>query len=455
MTNVQSKFSPIFCTCQEFLHPWTESCTVSTADILVNTVPQSFRIYTVVYVLSLMMRHRMPTVLDIKRMLLGIIQSTAFLSTNSYTFVLYVCLLRKIIGRFYFLTNTFLPAYLASMTAIYIERPVRRPLLALYVANVATETLWRMAESRGFVKSISNGQAIIFGGSVSILLYLYRLGIHKTEPCKDSIFDILRMFVGKGEENINEPEKLAKKRCVQIESLNGGSLTRAIDTYCKYVRFLDKKSDCCPHTEGCLLYAVKGGIKPFIGGIGLQIILKIGLNLRKIIIGHFNLRKYVFNSKTIGLGLFLGSFSFLYKGISCFLRNCTGKDDPRYAIPAGFIGSVAFTQYPDITVALYVMWKTLQILYNLGVANNKILQVPGFVIFLYCLCTAILFHAAIIEPHNLRPSYYKFLHSLSGGRVGLFDRTLLDVWGLKSSDSLQQVMKSTGTGVLSRKFLGA
>ncbi|XP_055847683.1 transmembrane protein 135-like isoform X2 [Episyrphus balteatus] len=456
MTNVQSKFSPIFCTCREFLHPWTDSCTVSTADILINSVPQSIRIYAIVYALSLVMRHRIPTQLDLKRTLLGIIQSTAFLSTNSFTFVLYVCLFRNVIGKFYFLSNTFLPAYLASLTAIYIERPVRRPLLALYVANVATETIWRMAESRGFVKSIPKGQAIIFGVSVSVLLYLYRLGLHNTEHCKDSIFDILRIFVGKDEECMTEKERpMVTPAAVGPESVNNTSISRAVRTYLMCLRWLKGKHDCCPHREGCLQYALMGGVKPFIGGVGLQVVLKIVLNARKILSGRMNLQKNIFDAKTLGLGIFLGSFSFLYKGVSCTLRNIMGKDDARYAIPAGLFGSIAFTQYPDITVALYVMWKSLQIVYNFGESKKKLPKVRGFLIFLYCFCTATLFHAAIIEPLNLRPSYYKFLHSLSGGRVGMFNRTFLDVWGLESSVALREVMKRTGTEKLPKKLLGA
>lgn len=62
------------------------------------------------------------------------------------------------------------------------------------------------------------------------------------------------------------------------------------------------------------------------------------------------------------------------------------------------------------------MWKTLQITYNYGVERGYVPHVPHFSLLLYCASTAMLFHAATWEPLTLRQNYWKFLHSLSGGR---------------------------------------
>lgn len=106
----------------------------------------------------------------------------------------------------------------------------------------------------------------------------------------------------------------------------------------------------------------------------------------------------------------------ILQAVLCILRRTTGKDSPSYAIPAGLIAGVAFTRYPDTTVALYVLWKVAQITYLMGINKGIVPRIPGFTEFLYCFSTAILFHAALLEPTNLRPSYWKFLHSISGGR---------------------------------------
>lgn len=88
-------------------------------------------------------------------------------------------------------------------------------------------------------------------------------------------------------------------------------------------------------------------------------------------------------------------------------------------------------------------------------------------IFLYCLSTATLFHAALVEPQNLRLSYWKFLYDLSGGRSVSFDLILhssrvlfslkkffriatmsrlpIDEFGLESSRQLQDILQKTRT----------
>lgn len=82
-----------------------------------------------------------------------------------------------------------------------------------------------------------------------------------------------------------------------------------------------------------------------------------------------------------------------------------------------------------------------QIMYIKGSSDGLFPDLPQANIFFHCFSTAILFHAAILEPHNLRPSYWKFLQTVSGGSIGLMDRHCLETFGLKSSESLERVLK--------------
>ncbi|XP_023301727.2 transmembrane protein 135-like [Lucilia cuprina] len=444
---VQSKMTnaAVLCTCQQFQHPWTDKCVNASVGLLFASTPYCLRVYSMVYLLSMIMRHKIPTLKDLRKMVMGILQSTAFLVTNAYTFIMFNCLLRNMLGRYYFSTVAFWPCFLGSFSAILVERPQRRPLLALYVANVATETLWNMAESRGWVKSIPNGQVLLFGASISILLYLYRLGLHKTS-CRDSLFDILRIFVGKPEEGpmkatevgdrTDVPQSNRSRPPVNLNTINGW-----VQVYSRLVEKLKGKHACCPHRSSCVHNAVMGGLKPMVGGIGLQVALKILLNVKRIAQNKMHWKKTIFNKQTLNLGLFLGSFSFLYKSVSCGLRHIFNRDDPRFAIPAGMIGSISFAYYPDVTVALYVMWKMLQVVYNLGIDKKKLPHIPGFTMFLYAFCTAVLFHAGILEARNLRQSYFKFLQDISGGRLSKFNMVPLDVYGLNSSQHKADVLK--------------
>lgn len=257
------------------------------------------------------MKQRIPNTTDIKKTILGMLQSSAFLTTNAAAFFMFVCILRNVLGKFTFGTLTFYPAFLSSLAAILIERPVRRPLLSLYVANVATEAVWRMMESRGYVSSLPNGQVLIFGLSVSTLLFIYRLGMHKG-VAKDSLFDILKMFVGKTEEG---PIKKVVQSTPASEptSNNFNNVSGLVQIYSRFIKKVKSKHDCCPHKGNCLHYAVMGGIRPLVGGIGLQILLKLVLSIKKVVQLKLNVKKVFLNRSTIKLGIFLGGFSFLYK----------------------------------------------------------------------------------------------------------------------------------------------
>lgn len=110
------------------------------------------------------------------------------------------------------------------------------------------------------------------------------------------------------------------------------------------------------------------------------------------------------------------------------------------------LASIAFLSYPDKSAALYIMWKALQITYNMLADQGYVPNVPGAMILMYCAFTATLFHAATIEPKNLRPSYWKFLYNLSGGRIAVMDRRSFDVWGLNTQAQIMKTIEMTRSG---------
>lgn len=110
-------------------------------------------------------------------------------------------------------------------------------------------------------------------------------------------------------------------------------------------------------------------------------------------------------------------------------------------------------------------------------------SLPGAGILLYSVSTAMLFHAAIWEPQNLRPSYWDFLQGISGGRlvitnpflcenviaylrsflflsisclfphrVAAMSRDVLDVFGLESKKNLTALLIKNRTDMSKYKF---
>jgi hypothetical protein len=59
--------------------------------------------------------------------------------------------------------------------------------------------------------------------------------------------------------------------------------------------------------------------------------------------------------------------------------------------------------------------------------------ISSFDSILYALSTALVFHAAVIEPQAMRPAYYRFLERLTGGHFSQVNRPMMDCFGVASS----------------------
>lgn len=401
------------------------------------------------------MRGKIPTKAELKKTFSSILQSTLFLTTNAYTFTAFVCIVRKILGKFYFPSITFIPTFLASLCAILLERPSRRNLLTFYVANVATESYWRMLVDRGIVKSLPYGQVIIFSLCSSVCAYMFRNGWHLKQ--KDSFFGSLRFVVGPAEEHNYEiagPSRPAERSApVTLKRTGNPALDQIIKTYYQTVQKLrtDLRHASCPHTHSCLYYVAAGGLKMYTVGIGIQLTLSVLFQIQKIIKRPSTFKDILCSKDFTRIAVFLGGYSAIFRAVSCLLRHIRG-DSPENALAAGLAAGVAFSSYPNVSVALYVMWKTFQFVYAYGNAKGYLPSVPGFGNVLYCIFTATLFHVAMFEPKNLRGSYFKFLDRLSGGRIAHMSRIPLDVYGLSSTKQLEEVLAKTKTGT-SLKYL--
>lgn len=440
---VLSKLTSVPVTCKEYVHPWTDSCSIASAEFMIVAVQDSLRIYAAVYLLSLAMRGRIPSFEELRRTIRGLLQSTAFLTMSAFSYSVFLCTLRRLFGSYNFYTASYIPAYMAAFCAILVERPSRRGLLSLYVANVATETGWNILLSRGLVRSIPYGEILIFGLSTATLLYYYRL--NRQKDYKDSMFDVFRFALGdsevmKGDETAeSRRESRTRERPPPRMSSSYSLIQLAVKVYLNVISKIKglRKHELCRHRYSCVYNTLIGGTRMFSMGLGIQVIMKLLFQARKIIQRPATFKRAFLSKDILKLGLFLGGFTSLYKMSSCILRYITNSDKAAYAFPSGLIASVAFGYYADTTIALYIMWKTLQMTYNWGVEKGYVPKIPGFTVFLYCASTALLFHAATLEPMNLRPSYWKFLHSISGGRICVMDRSGFNVYGLETTRQIQ------------------
>ncbi|XP_018105859.1 transmembrane protein 135-like isoform X2 [Xenopus laevis] len=372
--------------CYEIGHTWNPSCFGSYLQITQGAMEEAFKIYAPLYLVAAILRRKN---LDyyIHKLLPELLQSTSFLTANGSLYIAFFCILRKLLGRFYFWTPGFGAALPASYAAILIERKSRRGLLTIYMANQATEALFRMGVTRGYIKPIRHGEVLLFCMTAALYMFFFR--------CRDGL---------------------------------KGFAFSALK--CKH----GPRHRCCKHYEdNCISYCIKGFIRMFSIGYLIQCCLRIPSTFRHLFTKPSRLLSLFYNKENFQLGAFLGSFVSIYKGTSCFLRWVRNLDDELHALVAGFLAGISMMFYKSTSISMYLASKLVETMYFKGIEAGKCPYFPHADSVIYAVSTAVCFHAAVMEVQNLRPSYWKFLLRLTKGRFSLMNRKVLDVFDSEAS----------------------
>ncbi|NP_001085541.1 transmembrane protein 135 [Xenopus laevis] len=416
--------------CYEIGHTWNPSCFGSYLQITQGAMEESFKIYAPLYLVAAILRRKN---LDyyVHKLLPELLQSTSFLTANGSLYIAFFCILRKLLGRFYFWTPGFGAALPASYAAILIERKSRRGLLTIYMANQATEALFRMGVTRGYIKPIRHGEVLLFCITSALYMFFFR--------CRDGLkgfaFSALKFIVGKEEIPAHAllPENMyvkAEQKSKEHRGLSRNSLKRLMDIICKH----GPRHRCCKHYEdNCISYCIKGFIRMFSIGYLIQCCLRIPSTFRHLFTKPSRLLSLFYNKENFQLGAFLGSFVSIYKGTSCFLRWVRNLDDELHALVAGFLAGISMMFYKSTTISMYLASKLVETMYFKGIEAGKCPYFPHADSVIYAVSTAVCFHAAVMEVQNLRPSYWKFLQRLTKGRFALMNRKALDVFDSEAS----------------------
>ncbi|XP_039600106.1 transmembrane protein 135 isoform X2 [Polypterus senegalus] len=431
--------------CYEIGHTWSPSCTLSSLQITAGALEASLKIYAPLYLIAAILRRRNKEYY-LYKLLPEILQSSSFLTTNGGLYIAFFCILRRLLGKFYVWSSGFGAALPASYLAILIERKSRRGLLTIYMANLATETIFRMGVARGSIKPIKHGEVLLFCLTASLYMFFFR--------CKDGLkgfaFSALKFIVGKEEipthsflaealySKSSERTRLPLAKAESGEQKSRVSLAaltkKLIDSICK----CGPRHRCCKHYEdNCISYCVKGFIRMFSIGYLIQCCLRIPSTFRHLFTKPSRLLSLLYNKENIQLGAFLGSFVSIYKGTSCLLRWLRNLDDELHALIAGFLAGVSMMFYKSTTISMYLASKLVETMYFKGIEAGKFPYFPNADTLIYAVSTAICFQAAVMEVQNLRPSYWKFLQRLTKGRFALMNRKALDAFGTKASQQFK------------------
>ncbi|XP_055950454.1 transmembrane protein 135-like [Argiope bruennichi] len=428
--------------CYEVGHTWDPECYTAALSVGACCLLEGMKIYAPLYLVTQILQRKFSLKAFINT-LQSTYTSSCFLGVNGFAFIFIFCLFRKAMGKFYYLHCSYFPAFVASFLAILVERKNRRGPLALYVTNVATETMFRMAAARGIVKPFPNGEILLF--STTMALYLYIVKRHGFT--KDFVSAAFRFIFGKDEakprvkaiESYSTEQGIERKPISTVEfPLNdimpniNTLLDEAGSTFFQRI-WTTTKHTSCSHTSSCTQYCLQGFLRPFlIGYLAFSGIRCFSMSKRLLHNPSFLLRLLT-EKKTLNLGLFLGGFGGTFRFINCLLRWVFQEDRPIYAIPAAFLGGLFMKFFPSSTLSLYLMWKLIENGYLLGIEEGVLPKIRGSMLMLYAVSTAFLFYAAVLEPHNLKPAYLKFLTRLTHNKIGEINRHVLDIFGTHAS----------------------
>lgn len=125
---------------------------------------ESLKLYTPLYLANQVLFSRKFDGNSTVESLRSILRSSAFLGINAFLVIAIFCLSRHLFGRFYYSLVAVVPGFFGSLLAILVERPSRRRALAFYVANIASETAYRILASRGYINPVPGGRMMLFTG---------------------------------------------------------------------------------------------------------------------------------------------------------------------------------------------------------------------------------------------------------------------------------------------------
>lgn len=410
--------------CYEIGHTWTPHCSDAALELGFLVLEQSVPMYAGLYFLSHIVSLRSLRNLMDKNSIIGIanstIRSSAFLGFNAFAMIIAFCAVRRASGKFYYSLCATLPAFVGSVLALQIERPSRRAALAFYVANVASECVFNIAVSRGYIRSIPRGEVMLFTVSMTILLYL----IKKNGLGHDPVSMVLRFLMGTSE---------AKK--VRFEEA------------------VDNSAAVCGHRDDCHAYVFRGFVKAFLSGWAAQSALMTLPNIRMVKQIPSIFSRNLFSRQSLKFGLFLGSFCSIYKGISCYLRQRQRSTEEWHSIVAALAAGPSMLWSPNSTVTLYLTWKMIESCFFVGVDKGLVQYPMPILCCLYAASVGLIFYTGVLEPSMLRGSYTKFIDRVTQHRLHLLNRNLLDVFGTGASIGYEDYFPDLMPSLCSHSFM--
>ena len=228
-----------------------------------------------------------------------------------------------------------------------------------------------------------------------------------------------------------------------------------VHSFLDYLGLSVRRHDSCGHRgiQFCDEYVTSGFMKSFTIGYLLQSGLSCILRGKSIIKDPSVITKGFTSTRSIGFGLFLGSFCGIYKAVNCCLRHRNGSDQQWHALVGGLLAGPSMLFAPNTTITLYVTWKMIEACYSLG-SENQMIPFPNETLScIYAASVAVIFYVGVMEPSMLRGSYMKFIDRVTEHKLHLINRNLLDIFGTGASVGYEEYFPDLNPQLCSNFFM--
>lgn len=477
--------------CYEIGHTWSCHCTEAATEMGLICFREGLKMYAGLYLLSHLIFSRRLAIsyTMVEQLVTSSLRSATFLGFNAWAIFTIFCALRHVSGGFYYSVFAVVPAFFGSLAAITIERPARRAALAVYVANIASECLYKIGRQRGVYTDIPHGSVLLFTVSSGVLMYLVRVNGYGQDP----ISMALRFLLGTYESKQRAPKKIKEEQepsnlilavedneedqtsptnknlvtssvhlpsssrdrgqKVAVTRIQGSSVPT---TNCSQISSLigSLRHRLCAHSSGCAAYALAGFLRPFAYGAIGQTVLTSLLTYRQVLkMPTLILTNGLLSRRSLYLGLFLGGFSSVFKAANCVQRHLFNVSSDWQALVAGLLAGPTMFFAPSSTLAQYVLWKAIEMAYCSGVQLGYCPYSELTIGVVYAASVSVMFYTVIMEPGQLRGSYMKFLDRITEHRLHRLNRNLLDIFGTGASAGYEDFFPDLHPDLCTRKFL--
>ncbi|CAI4226368.1 unnamed protein product [Auanema sp. JU1783] len=407
--------------CYETVHTWHPDCHKAILVAMPDGLKFSLKTYIPFYLIGALLALRKSKKFDFKRYARDVVQSSAFLMVNLCLYLWFICRLRHLFGMFTPFTLGGLSSILASFIAIFVEKPTRRPGLALYLLNLASETFYRHLCIQGSAVAIKYGQCIPFAAGLAIFMVLFSKNM-LSKP----MLDFFKLTHG-----INKKSENLEKLPVPI----------SFKAFLTNLRKEGSKTEHCEHENSCASNIMENFVRNYVLGYGLSTALTVIGGFPKLITNPQAIIRKMFSLRFQKLPAFLALLPLLFHSVRCSMNRLNIGNRTIKNVSAGMVSSLAMIIYPNNTVAMYTFWKAVEIVYYELVSRGWAPNIKYGDIILYSLSTGYVLWMSTIQPHSIRASYLHFLHGLTGQRLRLFNRTLISHFGYRSQEAYNYVPK--------------